>query len=195
MRERAEAATISDVGSLFSAILPPEDLEAAGGDRRKRHFPSVVTCWRLNLNKRSLDREAVGQVTTPGQPPVFLTASELFQNSLGIISANFVQAEDIFFSEDYLSSPEALTLGCWVPVLGKGCAVSRSFSLRNDFAVLEQTVLEQGVTLIAGSGKFFNGISNALNVRSLKYGILFSPTNQREIEDWEKLLDLPLARA
>jgi hypothetical protein len=45
LRERAEAASISDVGSLFSEILPPEDLEAAGGDRRKRHFPAVVTFW------------------------------------------------------------------------------------------------------------------------------------------------------
>jgi len=41
----ARADSISDIGSLFSGILPPEALGAAGGDRRKRHFPAVVTFW------------------------------------------------------------------------------------------------------------------------------------------------------
>ena len=157
--------------------------------------PTWLTCWRLDLKDRSLDREAVGLVTRPGEAPIFLSARALSQNAQNVISANFVQTNDSLFTEDYLSSPEGLMLGCWVPVLGRGRAVCRSFSLRANFEALEQAILEQGVTLVAGPGKFFEAISGALNVRSLKYGILFGPANQWEIEDWEKNLDLPLARA
>ena len=38
-------------------------------------------------------------------------------------------------------------------------------------------------------------MKQAIGVRSLKYGLLFGPANQWDIEDWEATLDLPLARA
>ncbi len=69
LRERAEAASISDVGSLFSEILPPEDLEAAGGDRRKRHFPAVVTFWGRGRDSGCPEPPAqipAGGTTAPG---------------------------------------------------------------------------------------------------------------------------------
>ena len=180
----------------LKAVVSPGGSAMALFERIRAYVePAWLTCWRLDLKGRSLDREAVGLVTKPGEAPIFLSSRVLFHNAQSIISANFVQADDRLFTEDYLSSPEGLTLGCWVPVLGHGNAVCRSFSLRESFEALEQAILEQGVTLIAGSGKFFNGIAGALNVRSLKYGILFGPANQWEIEDWEKILDLPLARA
>ncbi len=45
MRERADAASISDYGALFAEILPPQELHAAGDDLKRRHFPAVVTFW------------------------------------------------------------------------------------------------------------------------------------------------------
>jgi acyl-[acyl-carrier-protein]-phospholipid O-acyltransferase/long-chain-fatty-acid--[acyl-carrier-protein] ligase len=157
--------------------------------------PTWLTCWRLDLKGRTLDREAVGLVPGPGIAPVFLNAAALFQNARRIVSANFVLPDDVIFTEDYLSSAEGLAMGCWVPVMGRGRMVCRSFSLREDFETLESALLEQGVTLLSGSGSFYKSIQNALAVRSVKFGILFGPANQWEIEDREQALDLPLARA
>lgn len=157
--------------------------------------PAWLTCWRLDLKGRTLDREAVGLVTRPGEPPAFLSARALFHNAKSVVSGNFVQEDDILFTEDCLSSPEGLMLSCWVPLLGRGGAVCRSLSLREDFEALQQAILGQGVTLVAGTGKFFRTINKSLFARSLKYGILFGPATQSEMEKWEKILDLPLARA
>ena len=61
--------------------------------------------------------------------------------------------------------------------------------------MLGKALLEQGVTLIAGSGKFFKAIHNPIGGRSVKYGLLFGQANQWDIADWERRLGLPLARA
>lgn len=180
---------------LKAVISPPGSLMAMFERVRAFIEPTWLTCWRLDLTKRDPSREAVGIVTRPGEAADFLSATALFRNARRVISANFLQPDDVLFTEDYLSSPEGLLLGCWVPALGRGSAVSRSFSMREDFDMLEKAVLEQGVTLIAGSGKFFKAINNPIGVRSVKYGILFGPANQWDIADWEKMLDLPLARA
>jgi acyl-[acyl-carrier-protein]-phospholipid O-acyltransferase / long-chain-fatty-acid--[acyl-carrier-protein] ligase len=180
---------------LKAVISPPGSLMAMFERIRAFIEPTWLTCWRLDLTKRDPGREAVGIVTRPGETAVFLSATALFRNARRVISANFVQPDDVLFTEDYLSSPEGLLLGCWVPALGWGSAVCRSFSMREDFDTLEKALLEQGVTLIAGSGKFFKAINNTVGVRSVKYGILFGPANQWDIADWEKMLDIPLARA
>lgn len=156
--------------------------------------PTWLTCWRLDLNGRSKEREAVGLVPGPGVAPVFLNATALFQNTLRILSANFVLSTDVIFTEDYLSSAEGLAMGCWIPVLGRGCMVCRSLSMRENIESLELALLEQGVSILSGSGAFYKAIPSALGVRSVKFGILFGPANQWEIEDWEKVIDLPLAR-
>jgi len=180
---------------LKAVISPPGSLMALCERIRAFLEPASLTCWRLDLTKRRPDREAVGLVTRPGEAADFLTAAALHRNIRRVIAANFVQPDDVLFSEDYLSSPEGLLLGCWVPAIGWGRAVSRSFSLREDSEMLEKALLEQGVTLLTGSGTFFKSIHNSIGARSVKYGILFGPANQWDIADWEKMLDLPLARA
>lgn len=45
VREKVLAASLSDYGVLFSAILPVESLESASCDVRRRLFPEVVVFW------------------------------------------------------------------------------------------------------------------------------------------------------
>ena len=180
----------------LKAVLPPAGSLMAMFERTRAFLePAWLTCWRLDLSKRDPSREAVGIVTRPGEAADFLSATALFRNARRVVSANFVQPDEVLFTEDYLSSPEGLLLGCWVPALGRGSAVCRSFSMREDFEMLGKALLEQGVTIIAGSGKFFKAIHNPIGGRSVKYGLLFGPANQWDIADWERRLGLPLARA
>ncbi len=45
LREKVLAASLSDYGVLFGAILPVEGLESAARDKRRRLFPEVVVFW------------------------------------------------------------------------------------------------------------------------------------------------------
>ena len=110
-------------------------------------------------------------------------------------AASFVVLDDILFSEESLSNQAGIILGCWAPALARGKVVARSFSLRDSFDELERAVLEQGVGVIVGSREFYEQIRQPLSIRSLKYGILTGRANHWEIEDWEEVIDLPLARA
>tara|TARA_R110002096_G_scaffold87448_4_gene200689 strand:- start:3182 stop:5023 length:1842 start_codon:yes stop_codon:yes gene_type:complete len=157
--------------------------------------PAWLTCWRLDLNNRPLDREAVGMVPTPGEDPVLLNAMELHRNAIQVRAADFLRPTAAVFIEESLSRPEGLTLGCWTAVLSQGKVTCRSFALRDDYAVLERSILEQEVTLVVGSRPFFAGVEQSLSIRSIQYGVLFGPANLWEIEEWEERLDFPIARA
>lgn len=157
--------------------------------------PAWLTCWRLDLNRREKTREAVGLVRRPGDDPVLLKSNELHRNALQVTSAHFVQKDESVFSEQSLATPGGLTLGCWSPALAKGKVVSRSYSLQQDFDTLEKAILDQRVTIVAGTAGFFAGIDQPLSISSLQYGILFGRTNQWNLEDWEETIQLPLARA
>ncbi|MEM6279758.1 MAG: 1-acyl-sn-glycerol-3-phosphate acyltransferase [Verrucomicrobiota bacterium] len=157
--------------------------------------PAWLTCWRLDLKKRSHDREAVGLVRHPGEPPVLLSASELLRNATQVTAASFLDRDESLFSEESLSTPAGMVLGCWAPALARGKVVARSFSLRDSFDELERSVLEQGVGVILGSRSFYEQVRQPLSIQSLKYGLLTGRANQWEIEDWEEVIDLPLARA
>ena len=180
---------------LKSVISAPGSAMAMLERIRAMIEPTWLTCWRLDLNKRSIDREAVGTVSSPGEKPLFFSAQTLLRSATRVVSANFVEKDDIIFSETSMAMPEGLALGCWAPIFGRGRVVSRSFSLREDFDSLENAILDQGVTIVVGDGEFYGSLERALSIRSLKYGIIFGPANKWELEDWEELLDLPLARA
>lgn len=156
--------------------------------------PAWLACWRLNLKERDLDREAVGIVPEPGNEPQFLTAREVLANALQVKAADFVTADDTIFTEESLCRPEGLTLGCWTPALGRGRVVARAFSQRDSHEILEKAILNQEVTVVAGSSAFFKGIVQPLAIRSIKYGLVFGPAMRWDIEDWESTLDIPLAR-
>lgn len=157
--------------------------------------PTWLTCWRLDLKKRSLEREAVAMVRRPGELPVILTARELLQNALQVTSASFLTRDDNLFSEQSLCHPSGLTMACWAPALGQGKVVSRSFSQRENFDQLERAVLEQNVGILVGSREFFELLRQPLSIRSLKYGILVGRAHHWEIQDWEEVSEVPLARA
>ncbi len=162
---------------------------------RAKLEPAWLTCWRLDINSRPADREAVALVPRPGEGAVVLRSCDVHRNAVQVRAAEYVRTEDVVFTEESMSSPCGLTLGCWTGVLGEGRIVSRSFSLRADVEAMEKAILEQEATLMVGDRAFFAGIGQSLSIPSLKYGILFGETNQQEIEDWEDTLDLPLARA
>lgn len=180
---------------LKSVISPPGSPMAILERVRGMIEPAWLTCWRLDLNKRSIDREAVGAVSAPGEKPVFFSAQTLLRSATRVVSANFVEKDDVIFSETSMAMPEGLTLGCWAPIIGRGRVVSRSFALRQNFDALENAILDQSVNIIVGDAAFYGSLERALSISSLKYGIIFGPANKWELEDWEELLDLPLARA
>lgn len=180
---------------LKAAISPPGSLLSLSERVRAHLEPTWLTCWRLDLTQRNPAREAVGLVACPHGEANFLTATALHRNALQVIAANFVQPDERIFTEDSLSRPEGLLLGCWVPALGRGRAVCRSLSMRDDFDMLEQAISGQEVTLLAGSEEFFHKIGEPIQVDSVKYGILFGPVNERGIEEEENRLELPLARS
>lgn len=157
--------------------------------------PAWLTCWRLDLGKRDSEREAVGLVPSPGEDPVFLSSSELHKNALQVTAASFVPRQSTIFSENSMSCPSGLTLGCWAPILREGTIVSRSLSLQDDFSALEKAILEQEVTIIAGQSAFFKKIDQPLSIRSLEYGIVFGPASHFNIADREETLEIPMARA
>lgn len=180
---------------LKEAIAPPGSLLSLGERIRAALEPTWLTCWRLDLTRRAPDREAVGLVTGPDGEVHFLSAAALHRNARQVISAGFVAPEERIFTEDSLSRPEGLLLGCWVPVLGRGRAVCRSFSMRADFDTLEEAIAEEEATLLAGSEAFFKGIAKPVGGHSVRYGMVFGPVHPGELEEEEKRLALPLARA
>ena len=73
--------------------------------------------------------------------------------------------------------------------------VGRSFSLRDDAGVLERALREQGATVVVGSNRFFASLDRSLDGGAVKYGVVFGSASPGEIEEWEKALGIPLARA
>lgn len=180
---------------LKAVISPPGSLMPMFERIRASLEPAWLTCWRLDLAKRPPHREAVGLITEPGEAAHFHSALSLHRNIRQILAANFVQRDEVIFTEEYLSSPAGLLLGCWIPALSRGRAICRSFSMRDDFAMLENSIGGEDVTLLAGAGKFFEGIQHSIGGGPVKYGILFGPVTPQDLGDGEKRLGLPLARA
>jgi hypothetical protein len=79
--------------------------------------------------------------------------------------------------------------------LASGKVVSRSLALRDSFEELENVILAEEATVVAGRGAWYQSLSEPLSIRSLRYGIVFGAINHWKVKDWEEILDLPLARA
>lgn len=161
---------------------------------RAKIEPAWLACWRLDLKHRDLDREAVGLLANPGEKPVFLSSRELLANAQQVTAADFVTGDDVIFSEESLCRPEGLTLGCWTPVLGKGQVVARGLSQRESHEMLEQAILGQCATILAGSNDFYRSIDQPIDIQSIKYGLVFGSASEQDLMDWEERLQIPIAR-
>lgn len=157
--------------------------------------PAWMTIWRLDLSRRSPDREALGMIAQSDEAPVILRSEQVHRNALQVAAGHFFQRDEILFSEESLSSPEGMFFGCWTPALHQGRVVSRSLSLRDSFEALEQSILNEEVTLIAGRESWYQQISEPLSIRSLSYGLVFGAVNHRKVKRLEETLELPLARS
>ena len=180
---------------MKTVVSPPGSLMALFERVRALVEPAWFTCWRLDLSRRDPSREAVGILPRPGGQVVFHTARELLRDVRRVYAANFVRRDDVVFSEDDHASPEGLVFGCWGAVLGRGKAVARSFSLRDDDKALERALLEQSVSHLSGRPDFYRAVAMPLAVRSTKYGFLFGPIDPAELRDLEERLGIPLVRA
>jgi 1-acyl-sn-glycerol-3-phosphate acyltransferase len=157
--------------------------------------PAWLTAWRLDLSRRDPSREAVGILPRPGDKVVFLTARELLRDVRRVYAANFVRRDDVVFSENDHASPEGLVFGCWGAVLGRGRAVSRSLSLRDDDELLGRTLLDQSVSHLAGSLDFYRAVAMTGAMRSVGYGFIFGRIDPPELRELEEQLGIPLVRA
>ncbi len=178
-----------------SVVSSPGPLMALLERLRALLEPAWLTCWRLDLHRRDPDREAVGLIPHPGEAPIFLSGRELLRDTRRVYSANFVRGDDIVFTEDCLARPEGLVFGCWGPILGRGRAVGRSLSQRDDDGILGRLLRDHGATLMAGSAEFFRATAGPLATPSLKWGVVFGPADPGQLEEDEARLGLPLARA
>lgn len=179
---------------LKAVVSPPGSLMSLFEKMRAALEPAWLTIWRLDLKNRDPDREAVGLMPLPGDKPVLLTSRELFRDTRRVYAANFIRRDDTIFTEDSTSRPEGLVFGCWGAVLGRGRAVSRSLSQRDDAETLERALLEQVVTHISGTEAFYKSLTLPFAVRSLRYGFVFGPVTSWSLRDLEEQLDLPLVR-
>jgi 1-acyl-sn-glycerol-3-phosphate acyltransferase len=180
---------------MKTVVSPPGSLMALFERVRALVEPAWLTCWRLDLSRRDPSREAVGILPCPGDKVIFHTARELLRDVRRVYAGNFVRRDDVVFSEDDHASPEGLVFGCWGAVLGRGRAVSRSLSLRDDDEVLERALLDQSVSHLSGRREFYQAVAMPLAVRSVRYGFVFGPVDPWELRDLEGKLDVPLVRA
>ena len=180
---------------MKAVVSPPGSLLSLFEKMRAALEPAWLTIWRLDLKKRDPDREAVGLMPLPGDKPVLLGARELLRDTRRVYAANFARRDDVVFTEDSASRPEGLVFGCWGAVLGRGRAVSRSLSQRDDAEILERALLEQVATHLSGTESFYQSLALPLAVRSLRYGFVFGPAAPWDLRDLEDRLDLPLVRA
>jgi len=178
-------AVLSDPGR---GILSMENLRAI-------FEPAWLANWRLDLNIRVRDREAIGLIVAPGEDAVFLSSEELHRNALQISSVNFVQRDETIFCETSMSRAAGIQLGFWAPLLSGGTVISRSLSRREDSELLADLVLRYGVTLLSGTPEFFKKIKLPLSIESLSHGVVFDEINAFELEDCEKIAQVPLCRA
>jgi len=181
-----------DLKSVLSAPGPAMTLL----ERIRAYWePAWMTRWRLSLNARDPDREAVGLVERPGEDAILLSARDLHANTLQVISTHFVQPGETILSELSMSRAAGLILGFWVPLLHGGRVVSRSFSQRESFPALSSLILHQGVTLLSGTADFYRNLREPLAIKSLRFGLVFDEINPFELADCEETVELPLARA
>lgn len=188
---QGEEGSFIDLASVVSAPGP-----VMGLLERVRAVlePAWLTCWRLDLGRRDPDREAVGMVPRPGDAPIFLSAKELLRDTLRVHAANFARREDRVLAEGDISLPEGLVFGCWGAVLGRGRAVWRSLSQRDDDAALANVVRDHGITLLAGQESFYRNIASSLPKGRLKWGLVFGPADPEVLRETEERIGLPLAR-
>lgn len=179
---------------LKTVVSPPGSLLSLVETVRATLEPAWLTIWRLDLMKRDRDREAVGLMPLPGDKPVLLSSRELFHDTRRVYAANFVRRDDIIFTEDSTSRPEGLVFGCWGAVLGRGRAISRSLSQRDDIEPLKRAILEQSVTHVSGTAAFYQSLDHAFEASSTKYGFVFGTVTPSALHDLEERVGLPLVR-
>jgi len=187
-----------DEGSFIDmkAVLPPSGSPMALFEKARAMFePTWMTCWRLDLSQRNPDREAVGLIPAPGEAPAFLGSRDLLRETLRVHAANFVRPGEVVASEDPLSHPAGLLLACWGPALTGGRSVGRSFSLRDDDALLAEALREQEATVAVGSAAWYQSIGAPPEALTLRYGLVFGEVDAAELREIERRLALPLARA
>jgi len=134
-------------------------------------------------------------MSRPGDTVVFHSACGVLRDVRRVYSANFIRREDVVFTEEDIASPEGFVFGCWGAILGRGRAVSRSLSLREDSELLERALLEQSVSHLSGRRRFYEAITMPLAVRSVKVGFVFGAIDPWDLRSLEEHLDIPLARA
>lgn len=156
--------------------------------------PTWMTCWRLDLGRREKNREAVGILEGPDDEPLLLRSIDLFRNAKQVVAANFFQRDERIFSEQSLSSAAGLMISAWTPALSRGRVACRSLSRRGQFEALEQALLAEASTVVAGDVDFFRSLDQPLSISSLRYGFIFGPVGAWEIENREESLGLALAR-
>lgn len=177
----------SILSGLGSGLVAAEKLQALWE-------PSWLTKWRLSFGARDRDREAVGLIATTAGPASFLAASELLLNETQIIAADFVRQTDVIFTEEPLSDALGLHLGGCLPLLGQVSVVCRSLSYREREDLLIEAIREEQVTLLAGTGDFYQKITKTLPQDNLRYGIIFGELTNEILSDREQTLGIPLAR-
>ena len=158
-----------------------------------RFEPSWLTKWRLEINQRDPQREAVGLIDSPGEDAVLLTSLQLFRNARQVAAADFVRERDAILSEIPMSSIPGQLFQLWTPIFNYGRTVSRSFSMRSDNRLLRALCEGQEVDLLAGDSEFYREIDRALDLPKLRCGFVFDhDLDWDDLSVREEFLKLPL---
>lgn len=155
--------------------------------------PAWMTCWRLDLNRRDRDREALCQIPHLEDSTIFFSSSELLRDTLRVYAAHPVRRGDSFFCETPSSEGEGLVFGCWGPVLCGGQVCDRSLSLREDACSVTSLLQTRTVSHIIGSAALFGSLDDPLP-DSIRFGIVFGLIREEELSAWELKFGRPVVR-
>lgn len=157
--------------------------------------PAWFTKWRLEINKRDKNREAIGLIESPEQEPVFLSSSDIHRNAIQILSADYIRERDTILSEFPMNSIVGQMMQIWIPVINRGRIISRSYSKRDDGQILRAVAEGQNADLVVGDMSFYNGIDRIFDLPNLRWGLVFDEAaDARQITDREAEIKIPLSK-
>ncbi|MEM7700152.1 MAG: hypothetical protein AAF236_17290, partial [Verrucomicrobiota bacterium] len=116
------------------------------------------------------------------------------KNAIQVTAANFFPHETTVINEEPLNRAEGLIGGCWAPLLARGHVVGRAWAKRSDDRLLLRVAKESGATLALGGLNFYRGLALSLGKSDLDYAFVFGKIGAAEIDAWEELIEVPLAR-
>ncbi len=154
-----------------------------------------LTKWRLEINRRSRHREAIGLIEDPEQEPVFLSSTEIYRNAIQIMAADYIREGETILSEMPMNTIVGQLMQLWLPILNGSRTICRAYSVRDDAQLLRVLAEDENANIMVGDMAFYNHIDRVFDLPNLRIGMIFDQrADTHEIEKQEMDIKIPLAK-